>query len=1071
MKKLNILTLILSVLFLSSLSLSAQKIFVTSVAPKDATHIIIDESNATRNFLSTAGSQTVEVETNLSLHVKSDQNWCKPQVSENGKGLTIAVEANTSENKRTAEVTVYGKDNKSAKVEVVQLGTKSDILVNEKSIEVDQFASSFTLGVTSSVAFTFDLPSWIKGPSPAAAIGFHNYEFTLDAITESDAKREGEIIIKPSDNAIAEIKIPVTQSHVGYPRFAVISDIHFGNNQGEGPMVKVPKALKNIFKQEPLVDALFVVGDLTEGGTESQYNQLMTVFNDETVVPKDMPVYYMMGNHDNYASNANENYFKLGQPLHQYIEIKGYPFITTSMNGGTSDGYGADAQNFLRESLADAAVKYPGKPIFVFTHVPPKGTVYGSQNGEGGWGTDKLTSILNNYPQAVVFSGHSHFPLGDPRSIHQDKFTAVNDGSTTYSEIEPSLVNAGIHPERYAYVTEGVIVNVDKDMNIEMERWDTYRNLEILPRWKVNAPHDGSNFTKEYKGRTGGEAPKFATGIKPIVSDIENESCKITFDQATDDEVVHHYVIEILDNGSVVTRFTKFSEFYLNTDMPLSFTISMNGIPTGKTLQAQVTALDSYKNRSIPIVSDEFIAGKFTPSPGSSKPAPESLVLDVVFKDGSAEDISPLKNTIIAGAKTPEVYLNETFNVQTAKFTGDNTCYYKVDYKDNQVIKDAFSNGFTFEAIYMVNNTSSTMSPISAQESGGAGIEQKTGFEFWVNIDKSYKTAKGGSVVAGKFYHVIAIYNKAAEKLLMYVDGKLAGETEAKGNLTFPENTAAQWIAIGGDAGTGSTVQSPMDGEIAVARMYNRAVTRDEVYWMYQDFQTEEPEKPIVLPNTFPANKLIGHWEFNDSGVVPVKADNGVSLTVTNAGGVRYVEEDGINAAYVTNSSVGGPTPNYLTFTHNLPPTEGTEVKEYCIVMDIKTSLVTSYLPLLWSHSFTGDADIFVKQAGSMGLQGGGLGYTEDGFIQNGWNRIVINANLSNNQLDFYVVYPNGVRKEYKKAVTTTDRFSLRSDSSSDIFRDNGDEDGDAYIAQLALFNTFLTDEEINGILVPWTED
>ena len=30
-----------------------------------------------------------------------------------------------------------------------------------------------------------------------------------------------------------------------------------------------------------------------------------------------------------------------------------------------------------------------------------------------------LNRVLNEYPQAIVFAGHSHYPVGDPRSIHQ----------------------------------------------------------------------------------------------------------------------------------------------------------------------------------------------------------------------------------------------------------------------------------------------------------------------------------------------------------------------------------------------------------------------------------------------------------------------------------------------------------------------------------------------------------------------------------------------------------------------------------------------------------------------------
>ena len=66
--------------------------------------------------------------------------------------------------------------------------------------------------------------------------------------------------------------------------FGVISDIHFGNGVGEGPMVKVPQALKNLTSQGQL-DVLAVVGDLANSGSASEYVQLVGVFQDKAVCP------------------------------------------------------------------------------------------------------------------------------------------------------------------------------------------------------------------------------------------------------------------------------------------------------------------------------------------------------------------------------------------------------------------------------------------------------------------------------------------------------------------------------------------------------------------------------------------------------------------------------------------------------------------------------------------------------------------------------------------------------------------------------------------------------------------
>jgi 3',5'-cyclic AMP phosphodiesterase CpdA len=395
------------------------------------------------------------------------------------------------------------------------------------------------------------------------------------------------------------------------PRFAVVSDIHFGSTGGDGAVVNVTRALKNLLVKEPL-DALFVVGDLTQDGKPEQYDLLLSVFSDKSVVPEKLPVYYMMGNHDNFiGADAAELFVKkLQQPLHQFVTIKGYPFISLSQNGTKGNDYNDKTKKFLSDKLAYAARKYPGKPIFVFMHVPTLNTCYGSS--ENGWSGDALASVLNKYPQAIVFTGHSHMPVGDPRSIHQGKFTAVNDGSTTFTGAERGEVanNGKQDWGKTGNVTEGLIVNVLNSGNVQIERWDTNRDEEMLPRWTVEAPHDGSRFT--YSNRNGLPAPVFAADAVPKVRVVRNDSCIVTFPQATDNEVVHHYIVEICDGSEVVQSFKKHSMFYLNSATPEKLTVDFSGLPVDKPLTARVTALDSYKNRSTPIQSAPFI-GKGLP--------------------------------------------------------------------------------------------------------------------------------------------------------------------------------------------------------------------------------------------------------------------------------------------------------------------------------------------------------------------------------------------------------------------------------------------------------------------------
>lgn len=428
-------------------------------------------------------------------------------------------------------------------------------------------------------------------------------------------------------------------------KFAVISDIHFGNDVAEGPMVKVPKALKNITSHGEL-DALIVVGDLTDHGNEDEYQLLVQTFKDSTMFTN--PVgnfFFMMGNHDNYNSNGIANYqeglkeFNNGEPypLFNYQVVNGYPFITVSMqNGHNNDldnlkigsmAYPAETLKWLEQSLEKASVECPERPIFVFTHVPPRWTCYSTwpeyENGVA-WCMQVLNPVLNKYPQAVVFSGHSHYPLKDPRSIHQgahpystrqNYFTVINTSSTTYAEIHPDAVDEGIHPTQFGYVTEGLIVNALSNGNVEIRRYDTYRNEEIAADkpWVLKAPHDGSQFTyADIRDANDNPLNKvlYSGGASPVFDDnaeltlgIAATSVKVTFPQASDDDCVFRYIVNVYDteSGVSVSKASIFSRFYLNSEMPDKFTQIMDGLQSGKDYRVEVVAYDSYDNESAPL--------------------------------------------------------------------------------------------------------------------------------------------------------------------------------------------------------------------------------------------------------------------------------------------------------------------------------------------------------------------------------------------------------------------------------------------------------------------------------------
>jgi Icc-related predicted phosphoesterase len=574
------------------------------------------------------GLRNIPVQTtgNKPITATSSEEWCK--VSLSGFMLNVSAPAQTPGSPvRTAEITVAAEGMESKIISVEQTVFAGYVNI----ADISHLAHHLKGETNTSVYVT------ILNNIPFAAASNQ----TWCTITQFDNETRHQIkIAAPKNETGAErtaqitvtggaepIVITLTQDaanhQTGFPRFAVLSDTHFDNTEGAGESsaVKVPRAVKNL-TQKGNLDAMFVVGDITDHGNEPEYVNLLATFTNPEIVPTNLPVYYLLGNHDQSGSGLTGEYFflkYLHQSMNQYLEIKGYPFILISQTNSTVWDFNHAAQRFLKESLVDAAENYPGKPIFVFVHVPPRNTCYGSSESDG-WGSPVWNPILEPYPQVIVFAGHSHFPIGDPRSIWQGQYTSVNDGSTNFSELEPGLINGpgNIHPANidintgetystYNKVTEGLIVNLtDGGTSVVMERWDTRRNEEILPQWTVRAPFDGSNFPFEYKGRTGLPAPLFdENSAEQIKVNTANNRVLITFPQATDDEVVHHYIISIKDaeNNSEVTKQTVFSQFYLNSETPGFLMVEFLGLPAGKQLKVEIIAVDSYyANRSGAIV-------------------------------------------------------------------------------------------------------------------------------------------------------------------------------------------------------------------------------------------------------------------------------------------------------------------------------------------------------------------------------------------------------------------------------------------------------------------------------------
>ncbi|KAA8784053.1 Icc protein [Paenibacillus sp. 4624] len=138
--------------------------------------------------------------------------------------------------------------------------------------------------------------------------------------------------------------------------------------------------------------------------------------------------------------------------------INGYHYIFL----GTEQPHPKDCEmsseqlEWLDTKLAEQAVL--DHPIFIFIHQPLMDTVAGSLQNQGWYGVNQdaeLKAVLAKYPQAILFSGHTHWQLQAPHTMYDGTGqmpTMFNASSVAYlwtDEDEHLEGSEGLHVEIY----------------------------------------------------------------------------------------------------------------------------------------------------------------------------------------------------------------------------------------------------------------------------------------------------------------------------------------------------------------------------------------------------------------------------------------------------------------------------------------------------------------------------------------------------------------------------------------------------------------------------------------------
>lgn len=274
----------------------------------------------------------------------------------------------------------------------------------------------------------------------------------------------------------------------------ILSDVHIAmraDGKGFDGLSTFKRTLE--WFRDQGVDAVQISGDISDHGLVEEFRAVADAWNatfPDGRAPDGRRVekLFVYGNHDwegfayggfakkhfgaeyrthtmrsDYAGNWKRIFGEDYSPVWRK-EVRGYTFIGAHWIADTCRG--ADecgcpqAHGWFAEN---AKTIDPSRPFFYLQHPHPKNTCY----GPWAWGRDdgRLTAALSEFPNAVAFSGHSHYTLADDRSVWQGAFTSIGAGSLRYAAAE-----YGVEP--YGY---------ENDYST-LPSWREHSSLKVMPK-------------------------------------------------------------------------------------------------------------------------------------------------------------------------------------------------------------------------------------------------------------------------------------------------------------------------------------------------------------------------------------------------------------------------------------------------------------------------------------------------------------------------------------------------------------------------------------------------------------
>ncbi len=573
----------------------------------------------------------------------------------------------------------------------------------------------------------------------------------------------------------------------------VVSDVHVKPQWAADKWKSALQQLKaKAIENDPNgMAGVLVVGDLIDEPDNNQLSLFKSTLESEIDVKK-TPMIYTIGNHDvpKYAWAATmvsdvaymrnmfgDDYFQADRDQDmrtkyeaRHCVIGDYHILCVSPNGDQPIVYDPVVVSWLDSQLAAITSAEPDKYVIVLTHPMIKNTVYGSRLGEEGgiwesnyphyWATDALTPVLKKYPQAVVFGGHLHFPLNDPRSVWQGDFSVFGCASVRYMALEngkyEDMSSATVMKDCNDF-SQGNLLQFDASGNMRVLRMDFYNKDVIGEPIESSYPTSDKGHLTKYNHTTRSLA-NAAPSLSTLSVDVADGTATAKWAAGSDDEFVHHYVLTLKKGGSVVSTKKILADFYKcakTSGMRKEWTRSLGSLENGS-YELTLEAYDSWDAAAEPLTKTFQVgavsngvwtddnAGSKTVSGGSGSVSKDWLT----YSDGT---LSWTANTTgrprTATITLPNGEAYSVTQISVEDFKGGWTLYSKL-FDPNKTIGKGTTNAYTVALTFGEPLKKETLRDVSGSEHtnniGVKGLYFNAVMEAIVEIDYKAQSVRFG---------------------------------------------------------------------------------------------------------------------------------------------------------------------------------------------------------------------------------------------------------------------------------------------------------------------------------------